>query len=74
MHSEQFITEYKKRFELEKQLELLQKRISVPKETCMEGMATLQQKTEREREKSITYLTLIFATFGLGEILSNFVI
>lgn len=74
MQSARFITEYKKRFKLDEKLASLQKRFAWIKERCTEAMETLQERAEKEREKSITYLTLIFATFGLGEILSSFVI
>lgn len=65
----QFIAEYKKRVKLGEKLRQLQQRFAWLRERCTEAMATIQYRTERE--KSIMYLTLIFATFGLGEILSS---
>lgn len=74
LQSAHFIAEYKKQFELDEKLKTLQKRFEQIEERCIEARTTLQQRTEKEREKNITYLTTIFATFGLGEILSNFVV
>jgi len=66
-----FIAGYKKRLKLSEKLRQLQERFAWLRERCTEAMTTVQHRAEREREKSITYLTLIFATFGLGEILSG---
>jgi hypothetical protein len=74
LQSARLVAEYKKRFELDEKLASLQKRFEVIEEKCTEARAALQRRAEREREKNITYLTAVFATFGLGEVLSNFVV
>jgi len=74
LQSAHFISEYKKQFRLDERLATLQRRFRWIEERCTEARVAHQHRIEREREKSIAYLTLIFATFGLGEILSSFTI
>jgi len=72
--SARFVAEYKKRFKLEEKLAALQRRFAWLKDRCLDALTALEHRTQREREKSITNLTLVFATFGLGEIISTFIV
>ena len=68
------VARYKKNFKLEEMLNSLQKRFDWVKERCIEALTALEHRFLKKREESITNLTLIFASFGLGEILSTFIV
>lgn len=72
--SASIVTEYKKNFRLEDTLNILQKRFDWIEDRCIKALTALEHRFLKKREESITNLTLIFASFGLGEILSTFIV
>lgn len=74
LQSATLVAEYKRNFKLEEKLNVLQKRFTLIQDRCKEALTALEHRFLEKREESITNLTLIFATFGLGEILSAFII
>ena len=72
--SANFVTEYKKIFKLEHTLNALDKRFDWIRDRCVEALSALEHKSQKKKEESITTLTLIFASFGFGEILSTFIV
>lgn len=74
IQSATLVTEYKKKFKLEEKLNTLLKRFAWIQDRCEDTLRALEHRAQTRREKSITNLTLIFATFGLGEILSTIII
>jgi len=72
--SADFVAKYKEKFKLEETLNALHKRFDWIRDRCIEALSALEHKFLKKREESITNLTLIFASFGLGEILSTFIV
>ena len=69
IQSAAFVTKYKRKFKLEEKLNNLLKRLAWIQDRCEDVLRAQEYAAERSRERSIRNLTLIFATFGLGEIL-----
>lgn len=74
LKSANLVAEYKKNFKLEETLNALHKRFTWIQDRCIAAVRALEQKFLKKREESITTLTLIFASLGLGEILSTFIV
>lgn len=74
LQSANIVSEYKKNFGLEERLDIIQRRFDWIKERCTEALTAGEHKLLERRERSITNLTLIFAAFGLGDILATFIV
>jgi hypothetical protein len=74
LQSEKLILEYKRLFGLDQKVKIIQKRLGSVKSRTQEALRAREQESLERREKSITTLSLIFATFGFGEIISVFII
>jgi hypothetical protein len=74
LQSANLIGQYKAKYGLDKTLDIVQKRLDWTKNSCLEKLADLERAASAKRERSITTLTIIFASFGIGDIVAAFMI
>jgi hypothetical protein len=72
--SVEFVSKYKKRYNMREKIENIERRFDWIQNRCKDALSALGHKAEMERQKNITNLTLVFAVFVLGEVVSNYII
>jgi len=74
LQSVEFVRKYKKRYNIEEKIDNIETRFDWIQNRCKDALSALGHKAEMEREKNIINLTLVFAVFALGEVISNYII
>jgi hypothetical protein len=74
LQSDKLVSECKELFGFDRRVEVIQKRLDSVKSRIQEALRAREQESLERREKSIAVLSLVFATFGFGQIVSAFMI